>query len=259
MGRTINRNPLSVNVKSLDERYFNFAEFHGMNSNKNYITIDQQSFESSENMYVDQNGQLSTRPPIKVADIVNVTDTVIDIHKVGKYTIYHVKQNNGVYKLKFKYDGVMKTSPDNITILEEVKIINKNGRFIVFQRNSEKVDIVAFEYNVKTKDFDWLTVDKITYVPITTIVSGSTKTNNESKNILTTSQIIRYLFESNITTRSFELIDKVVKVKIQDFDTEEPIYIDITFKPNNEKVFTKILNSTQILLRILIIQLCNCR
>ena len=234
MGRTINRNPSSVDVKSLDEQYFNFAEFHGINSNKNYITIDQQSFEDSENVYVDQDGQLSTRPPIKVANIVDVTDSVINIHKVGKYTIYHVKQSNGVYKLKFKYNGVMKTSPDNITILEEVKIINKNGRFIVFQRNANKSDIVAFEYNVKTDDFDWFTADKIIYVPITTIVSGSVKTKNESKNVLTTSQIVRYLFESDVNTQSFELIDKDVKVKIQDFDTEEPIYININFAPNNE-------------------------
>lgn len=246
MGRTINRNPLSVNVNSLDEQYFNFAEFHGINSNKNYITIDQQSFEDCKNVYVDQNGQLSTRPPVKVVDIVNMTDTVIDIHKVGKYTIYHVKQSNGVYKLKFKYDGIMKTSPDNITILEEVKIINKNGRFIVFQRNSDKSDIVAFEYNVETNDFDWFTADKIIYVPITTIVSGSVKTKNESKNVLTTSQIVRYLFESDVNTQSFELIGKDVKVKIQDFDTEEPIYVDITFAPNNEKVFTKVLNSVEL-------------
>ena len=64
MGRTVRRNALSVNVGSLDEKYFNFMQFKGLCTNKNYVGIDQNTFDEVNNMYVDQDDQLSTRPPV---------------------------------------------------------------------------------------------------------------------------------------------------------------------------------------------------
>ena len=41
------------------------------------------------------------------------------------------------------------------------------------------------------------------YVPVTEVISGITRTKNESKNVLTTSEIHRYLYDSKADTRIF--------------------------------------------------------
>ena len=51
--RTFLRNPQGVDVSDYSDyekslNYFNFSQFNGINSNKNYVTIDQASFEEAE-------------------------------------------------------------------------------------------------------------------------------------------------------------------------------------------------------------------
>ena len=41
---TIRRNPMSVSNNSLSEQYMNFLEYKGLNTNKNYVSIDQETF-----------------------------------------------------------------------------------------------------------------------------------------------------------------------------------------------------------------------
>ena len=44
MAKTIRRNPMSVSTVNLDEKYINFMEYKGLCTNKNYVTIDQETF-----------------------------------------------------------------------------------------------------------------------------------------------------------------------------------------------------------------------
>ena len=110
--RTLRRNPLSVDTDNYDlnEQYANFAEFKGLNTNKNYITVDQNSFEDVKNVYVDQDQQLHTRPPLKYYNLLPATDHVIQIIKVNNLTIYHTERN-GQYLLEWLYDGNIVTTP----------------------------------------------------------------------------------------------------------------------------------------------------
>ena len=71
MARTIRRQPFSVSTNSSDypkSYFFNQAQFKGLCDNQNDVSIDPQTFADVKNMYVDENGILTSRPPLKFYD-----------------------------------------------------------------------------------------------------------------------------------------------------------------------------------------------
>ena len=242
--RTFLRNPQGVDVSDYSDyekslNYFNFSQFNGINSNKNYVTIDQASFEEAENIYVDQDGQLHTRPPLKEYFILPASYHVVQIFKINNLTIYHV-QEGSLYKLVWQYNGDLVETDDG-WVYDKVKIINKNGLYIVFTQNSttQQTDIKGFEfYNNEWRYYD---AKDVIYVPNTEIYSANGLEDGENKNLLTNSNFVTYLFDSNAIS-TVELIGKTVTVTITDANGD--IYIkELNFVPNNEKVFTKVINS----------------
>lgn len=233
MGRTINRTPLSVDVKSLDEQYFNFAEFKGINHNKNYITIDQQSFEEALNVFVDQDSQLSTRPITKQLSILPPDETIVNVLNVNNLTIYHTKSSSGVYYIRFY---INKWYSHQVT--EHINVTWYKDKYILFEENN----IEAWSYDFSITDtsdaLTWYTTDEIIYVPISKIIAGSTTTEYEADNIFTNAKIIRYDFESDILTVTTGLDGKTVTIKIDD-----ELFKNIEWVKNNEVVFTKPLGS----------------
>ena len=97
MIKTFNRRPLSVNTpsgKDVEHNYLNQYNWKGLIDNKNFLAVDQESFADCNNVYVDEQGLLKSRPSLKVktisivngeeklqlGDIVNVwnfTDTIV--------------------------------------------------------------------------------------------------------------------------------------------------------------------------------------
>lgn len=70
MGRTIRRTPFSVKVDNDDFNigYYNQTDFKGINTNKNDATADPSAFADAQNVYVDENALLISRPPVKIYD-----------------------------------------------------------------------------------------------------------------------------------------------------------------------------------------------
>lgn len=71
MARTIRRQPFSVSTNNSDyprSYFFNQAQFKGLCDNQNDVSIDPQTFADVKNMYVDENGILTSRPPLKFYD-----------------------------------------------------------------------------------------------------------------------------------------------------------------------------------------------
>lgn len=233
MGRTVNRNPLSVDVNSLDEQYFNFAEFKGINHNKNYITIDQQSFEEALNVFVDQDSQLSTRPITKQINILPADEVIINVFNVNNLTIYHTKSSSGIYRIRFYinrwYDH---------QVTEHVNITWYKDKYILFEENN----IEAWSYDFSVVDdknaLTWYTIDEIVYIPINKIITGNTTTEFEADNIFTDAKIIRYDFESDMLTITDGLEGKIVTIKI-----DNELFKNIEWVKNNEIIFTKPLGS----------------
>ena len=224
--RTIRRNPLSVNVDGVNEKYFNFAQFGGINSNKNFVGVNQYSFEDANNVYVDQNNQLHTRPPIKTMtiEVFDTDEKPIDIVKVNNITFY--KTFDGInYKYHFKYNN--KWYKVNTTEKSLVYFINDT--FIIFNETS----IVAYQY--QNGSLNLLTTNNIIYTPITKIVQGESVTEFESPNLLTTSEITRYLFEYGQTNslQYLKLVGHTVSIVIDNVE------YSFVFKQNNQLIFPK--------------------
>lgn len=68
MAITVNRNPVTVNTSSKANRdysqYFNHVQFKGLCSNQNVDTIDPSTFADVENLYVDSDDTLASRPKL---------------------------------------------------------------------------------------------------------------------------------------------------------------------------------------------------
>jgi hypothetical protein len=67
--RTFNRQPYTVSTNGYSgEQVFTQVEFKGLCDVKNDVAVDQSTFADVENMYIDNDGLLTSRPPLKFAD-----------------------------------------------------------------------------------------------------------------------------------------------------------------------------------------------
>lgn len=219
-----------------NEGYFNFSSFKGINSNKNFIEIDQQSFEDAKNVYIDQNNQLSTRPIVKRINILPENETVIQILKANSLVIYHTFDGTN-YHIRFQYDGNWYANPNGEDYIVKEKVIVSwfQDKYILFTIDN----IFGFSYNYErakiqpTDAVDWFTAEDVIYIPV-----QSNDEATQEKNIFTNASVTRYIFSKNVSVDTVALIDKTVTVRI---DNEPPF--TITFRENNEEVFTKPLGS----------------
>lgn len=229
--RTIHRNPLSVDTDDYDlnEQYFNFSEFKGINSNKNYVGIDQQTFVDAKNMYVDQDGQLATRPTSKRIDILPADEKVISVVKVNNLVIYQTLDDEGKYWIRFYIDKWYERE-----VTEKFHVTWYKDKYILFTENN----LEAWSYNYDTKTIKWYVTSQIIYTPVSQIISGSVVTDVESDNIFTSGRIIRYDFESGKITMTDGLEGKTVNITIGD-----EVFENVQWKQNMEIIFTKPLGS----------------
>lgn len=246
--RTFLRNPMSVDVGDHSDYeetlgYFNFSQFNGINSNKNYVSIDQASFEKAENVYVDQDGQLHTRPPLKEYNILPASYHVVQIFKINNLTIYHVLINTR-YELVWIYNGDLIETTNN-WVYDKVKIINKRGLYVVFTQNSAtgEVDLKAFE--LRDDAWEFYTAKDIIYVPETQVINLGINEDAENYNLLTGSFYSTFIFNSEYSISVSSLENKLVTITIQDNGGEEYVFETI-FHLGTEKVLVKKINSAKI-------------
>lgn len=241
MAKTVNRRPLSVTTDSDDlpqETYFNFAEFKGLNTNRNYVTIDQNSFSEVNNMYVNQNGELSTRPPLKRYNIatlgIDADEEIVHIYKVNSLLIYHVRNPKSGYFVKFVYNG----QQYNKAVPSEINILWLDDKYVIFAKNT----LYAFNWDYDKDELVWYEAADIVYTPVTEVIYGGNSADFqavESKNIFTTSEIIRYLFDRTVDTDQRGILGKTVDFELPDIvdDNGEPVKFSIVWVLNNDKVF----------------------
>ena len=83
--KTVNRIPKSFSVptaKQIADKYFNQNNWKGINDDKNFLGVDQESFADCENVYVDAENVLRSRPSLKNDEI-----STIKKYKFGNVTI----------------------------------------------------------------------------------------------------------------------------------------------------------------------------
>ena len=245
MGRTYNRYPESVNINSLNEDYFNIAEFHGINSNKNYIDVDQYSFVEAENMYVDQNNQLSTRPPLALfaGTPANISE-IIKVYSYGDYTFYHVLESAETYKL-YVYYTAAPTPEGSYTKIGELTVTNEitvmpfgYHKWIVFT----ETDILGFE--VDNTSMTSLSSDDLINIPVVAEYSGAVKNEAAANNIFSQYAAEDYLVSKGTTNEFlYQLNNKTVQLM---YDVDDYTDDQFTYTNGVENTFRQKINNANI-------------
>lgn len=244
---TIRRNPMSAGTNSLNEKYMNFLEYKGLNTNKNYVSIDQETFTEVNNMYVNQENQLSTRPPEEIF-VMTEGWQAIKVWKINDKTFYHLKYvgtsdaNKGLTQNAYYLACPASWSTEGFQLYETTETIYLcwlNFAYCLFE--TDKITAIVYGEN----KIDFYVNDGAVYFPITKLYNGAEVYTSERPdptgqvllqlpNILTSGYRERYLFESTISnSNAGNLEGKTVTVKIGE-DTHT-----INWVKDNDKVFYK--------------------
>lgn len=239
MSRTVRRMPMTNDTdlaEDINYGYANFASFKGLCDDKNYLGIDQQTFEDANNVYVDTDGQLASRPKL-IKHTIGVLNNcnVIKIYNIHGVIFYHVFDiPNNQYEVTFKYSQYSwKTHPCGM----HLNVGWFDDKFYFFTDNT------IFAYNYES---GWLDAESIVYRPVTAQVrNGITLTNEDdayidSPNIFGGGTITRYFYGETSSVIWSDLVGKNVVVNIDDNKYE------ITFKENQQYTFVRQLSKIQV-------------
>lgn len=243
MPKTFNRNPYSVNIpdsNDIKNYFFNHYNWKGLNDDKNFLSIDQETFSDCKNVYVDEEGLLKSRPSQKYKAIV-YTDAnsnevalanIVDCWIFENVSVYKT-ENNGKYYLTFinkNFDKNLQVElvHNNNISYNKIKLIVADQKIFVFAENDFNY------YDMKTNEY--LNADKFIHIPVTSVITNGvpkSTTEVESPNVLTTSYITKYLYTSTENIQYSTFIGKEVTVEI------DGVKYTITFKNNNQVVFVE--------------------
>lgn len=212
--RTVNRKPWTVNVIDEDDmgyKYFNHYNWKGLYDNKNFLGVDQESFEYCTNVYVDSEGLLCSRPSLKVASLPDGITNVVRVESYPGVDAYIWMQGTD-RMLSFVYDGGI-TNPTVIN--GSYKLVLADNKIFVFTTdNLQYFDIVNPSKALQDG------TNKI-YIP----------DNTESPNLLTTTVEKRLEYATPDTDVS-EAVGKNTKVTI-----DGTTYVVNPFPTNAQKGF----------------------
>lgn len=214
MARTFNRRPVAIdgpNNSDIKNYTFNYEQWKGIDDGKNFLSVDQSTFSDAQNMYIDSEGLLSSRPSFKHTSLMNVyADTEVE-------AIYRLYSEEYVMILcvgKKQYVGgklvptvwISYGINDSCIIAYDssasydVKYIDSYDKTYIFINNKSDenpVKLEIFDKNTLSK----LSVEDVTksiYVPTTKIFTGNNEEEGEEPNLWTTSE--RYLYYYNDVT-----------------------------------------------------------
>lgn len=199
MARTYNRRPVLQNgpdEADIKNYTFSYDSWKGICDAKDFLAVDQSTFADAENMYIDSEGLLSSRPSIKYD---SETHALFGKQDIKKYYEYPNETNDGTIsvgvttnKLYIK-DGaeqlitVTATSGVDYTDTKFFDTYDKlfifNSAWIIYDKNLHRIDTAIGDH---------------IYKPIAKTFTGSAETEGEQKNALTSAE--RYLYYYNDTT-----------------------------------------------------------
>ena len=212
MSKTFNRRPISVNIPSnndVKDYFFTHSNWKGLNDNKNYLTVDEETFSDSNNVYVDEEGLLKSRPSIKNKQILVkiseddvVLSNILDCWQFEDVKVYKTSVNDVVYLTFVNGDSNVQTS-----VSQKFKLVLTEKKLFIFELESLRY------YDMISKNV--LTGTDYIYVPITrTITNGIEEEKLESENEITSSVITRYVYDNFNISDTSVLLNKDVTITI---------------------------------------------
>lgn len=243
MTKTFNRAPITVSTPSnsdIKQYFFNQYNWKGLNDDKNILAVDQETFSDCNNVYVDEEGLLKSRPSLKIKTITrkengqeytlsNIVDAWsfedVMVYQTNVNDIYYLTfvnknfENNVQVSLEYTDDGVTKYYKD-------IKLIVADRKIFVFSEHSLSYYDISENIYADATDF--------IYVPVTNVIVdgvASSSTEIESPNALTTSYITKYLYTSTDNIDFDNFVGKEITVEVDGTN-----YL-VNFVYNNELVF----------------------
>ncbi len=182
MPRTINRTPYTVNAPDIDYYFFNHNNWKGVCDDKNFLGVDQESFEDVNNIYVDSEGVLKTRPSVVDKEYSNLANRkVIEVQSFEDVlVIKNLDSTSNKYYYNFYRNDIYKTFGE---VTENSKILLFDNKLFIFTGRTDKP--YAY-YNLKNDTY-YDDASSLIYVPNINTYTVDGVTENESKNILTNS------------------------------------------------------------------------
>ena len=201
MARTVNRQPLQVSTSSgtySKDEFFNQVNWKGMNVDKNFLVADGESFESCNNVYVNEQGILRSRPALKIDN--SFDEGVVKCWRISGEVFYLVKNKNAdTYAIKYK------DAQTSYKFNLDIKPVLIENRLFVFSN-----DLVSC---MNLPDMSEVGIEDVIYRPVRYVHSAaSDEDSSESSNILTDSMRNIYLYEEGFSDSL--LYGKRVKVKL---------------------------------------------
>lgn len=207
MARTFNRRPVTIDGpdKSDIKNYtFTYEQWKGIDDGKNFLSVDQSTFSDAQNMYIDSEGLLSSRPamePVPESITLLRTYQIENIYQVNDNITIYVCYKDSFHHVIIRDSGVMTLVVINSTASYSVKYINSNEKLYLFVTNANDKTTPTKLYIYNKTTHAMLTeaeVLKSIYVPTTKIFTGNNEEEGEAPNLWTTSE--RYLYYYNDVT-----------------------------------------------------------
>ena len=196
--KTVNRIPKSFSVptsKQIADNYFNQNNWKGINDDKNFLGVDQESFADCENVYVDTENVLRSRPSLKSDEF-----STIKKYKFGNVTI-KLNVVSGIQYIEGDKTRYTRTSDVN-----NVKLYYVNS--VIYIQYKDETGQECFKYYDKDTNGDIVlnNVDDKVYVPIVTNWENGYKQDvgAESPNELTSAYRERFNWTKD-NTNTYEL------------------------------------------------------
>lgn len=228
--KTYNRRPFVVDTPSssdVKEYFFNHFNWKGLSNDENFSTVDQETFSRCDNVYVNTEGLLRSRPSLKMLTLVEGDyrlSNVDDFWQFDDMKVYKTHQEEHHFLTFVNGETVMQCDCQ-----PEVRIVYSERKVFVFS----PVSIHCYDVDKN----EYLSAEEYVYVPVTSTLYNGVRTELESENELTSAYYTRYIFDDTKSVLYNTFVDKNVKVNL-----DNEIY-EIKFVKNNNLVFVSKLNT----------------
>ena len=258
MGRTIRRQPFTVSTSGYTkDSVFTQVDFKGLCTNKNDITTEMTTFADVNNVYLDENAQLVSRPPFKFED---GEAYIIDQWMLGDYglRLYRLlgTETSGVFE---QVSTVTEENKDELLFKFVLSCITHE----VSNEPSFTVSVNAMGWDfvpkitlaqIEEKIFVWFAgvnlfvlntiknsfedASKFLYLPVHKLVINGIESEFETKNYLTDAYIRRHQYSALSSVNFEKLVDTYVSVGLNSGvtqNTSRHLY-NINIQENQEKM-----------------------
>ena len=231
MINTFNRRPLSINIpsnKDIEYKYLNQYDWKGVIDNKNFLAVDQNSFADSNNVYINEEGILKSRPSLKYKTIqvakpaeleIDGVEDVMTLHVVKVwifnniriygtyYTIPEGSDKGGMLSLLVFYND--KFEKPLVDISQVIRVIgNMTSINITYGKPPDYKDFYfadkqnkiydlyhLYYYDINTHTYN--DASQFIYTPATKLFVNNIEAEDkgETENILTKETYFRYLYD----------------------------------------------------------------